>query len=499
MAKGTRTLASAADGGKNADGSRFLWLSVPFWLGLLVALAYSPAMPLFHSAVGILTEGNSTAKAVLFVAFLAICLTARGLADRVPLVNRIPKRVLDVFLALAVVSMAYGLLLHAAFFSSYAGADANSFVSHVTQCGGSWCWEGTYLQHNHVAKTAVYFVEKTFGLSVGPQSDNGEPLYSVFPQADLFALVTLAISGLLLVFGVLSALKQDDALDCLLVSCATALFFIASVDGGLFSQTGINACVFASVFLLRRQRQVHAELRFLIPVAVGALIAVLPNLLFGTYLIFRDWFYGAVAVSALFAFVDAESGWKKMAFLSVLVFSLLFFSVHAIEKVEGPLTSIPRATELSPGLPPSPNLVIYGLPADTGICAVKSLLPEMNFSSAAKYGWYFVTAANSTQAITLTTEQVAERFRSAFPQGYLYASMNRNGPELRTATIHWIRKPEGISYSGLFSFRLVHAVDDRDATTLTGIASASGPMLGLEIGSYIQSLGGDAVVTTLIV
>jgi hypothetical protein len=95
--------------------------------------------------------------------------------------------------------------------------------------------------------------------------------------------------------------------------------------------------------------------------------------------------------------------------------------------------------------------------------------------------------------------QVAERFRSAFPQGYLYASMNRNGPELRTATIHWIRKPEGISYSGLFSFRLVHAVDDRDATTLTGIASASGPMLGLEIGSYIQSLGGDAVVTTLIV
>jgi len=485
---------------KQRDTSqRFLWMSAPFWLGLLVALAYSPAMPFFHSAVGILTEGNSTAKAVLFVAFIAICLSVRAFAERIPFLNRLPKRSLDVFLALAAVSMAYGLLLHVAFFSSYAGADANSFVSHVTQCGDSWCWEGTYLQHSHVAKSAVYFVEKTVGLSVGSQSDNGEPLYQVFPQADLFALVTLAISGLLLVFGVLSALRQDDALDCLLVSCATALFFIASVDGGLFSQTGINACVFACVFLLRGQRQLHAELRFLVPVAVGALIAVLPNLLFGTYLIFRDWFYGAIAVSALFAFVDAESGWKKIALLSVLVFSLLCFSLHAMEKVEGPLTSIPRATSFSPGLPTSPNLVIYGLPAGTGTCAIKSLLPEMNFSSSAKYGWYFVAAANATDAISLTTEQVTQRFRSVFPQGYLYASMNRNGPELRTATIRWIRKPEGIGYSGFFSFRLVSAVDSGQSTTLTGIASASGPMLGLEIGSYIQSLGGDAVVTTLIV
>lgn len=497
MAK--KTGAAPVGGREKNSGSRFLWLSAPFWLGLLVALAYSPAMQFFHSAVGILTEGNSTAKAVLFVAFIAVCLTVRAFANRIPLVNRVPKNALDVFLALAAVSMAYGLLLHAVFFSGYAGADANSFVSHVTRCGDSWCWEGTYLQHSHVAKSAVYFVQKTIGLSVGTQSDNGEPLYQIFPQADLFALVTLAVSGLLLVFGVLSALRQEDALDCLLVSCATALFFIASVDGGVFSQTGINACVFASVFLLRRQKQVHAELRFLVPVAVGALIAVLPNLLFGTYLIFRDWFYGAVAVSALFAFVDAESGWKKMAFLSVLVFSLLFFSLHAIEKVEGPLTSIPRATAFSPGLPTSPNLVLYGLPANVGMCAIKSLLPEMNFSSFAKYGWYFVTAANSTRAISLTTAQVEQRFRSAFPQGYLYASMNRNGPETRTAIIHWITKPEGIDYSDLFSFRLVSAVDDGQSTTLTGIASASGPMLGLEIGSYIQSLGGDAVVTTLIV
>jgi|GEM_PF-1582791 len=489
-------------GGENQedDSSRFLWLSAPFWLGLLVALAYSPAMPLFHSAVGILTEGNSTAKAVLFVAFIAICLTVRAFADRIPFLgNKFPKQPLDVFLALAAVSMAYGLLLHVVFFASYAGADANSFVSHVTQCGGSWCWEGTYLQHSHVAKSAVYFVEKTFGLSVGPQSDNGEPIYQIFPQADLFALVTLAISGLLLVFGVLSALRQKDRLDCLLVSCATALFFIASIDGGLFSQTGINACVFATVFLLRRQKQLHAELRFLVPVAIGGLIACLPNLLFGTYLIFRDWFYGAVAVAALFAFVDAESGWKKIAFLSVLVFSLLFFSLHAMEKVEGPLTSIPRATQLAGGLPTSPNLVIYGLPASVGACTIKSMLPEMNFSSSAKYGWYLVAAANSTQAISLTTEQVTQRLRGVFPQGYLYASMNRNGPEMRTATIHWIRKPSGVDYSKLFSFRLVSAVDDGQSTTLTGIASASGPMLGLEVGSYIQSLGGDAVVTTLIV
>ncbi len=497
MAKKTRALAGNSL--VSEDGSRFLWLSAPFWLGLLVSLAYSPAMSLFHSAVGILTEGNSTAKAVLFVAFIAICLTVRAFRGKLPLANKIPKLSLELFLALAVVSMAYGVLLHAVFFSGYAGADANSFVSHVTQCGGSWCWEGTYLQHNHVAKTAVYSVEKATGLSVGSQSDNGEPLYQVFPQADLFAIVTLAISGLLLLFGVFSALRQDDALDCLLVLCATALFFIASIDGGLFSQTGINACVFAGIFLLRRQRQLHAELRFLLPVAIGSLIACLPNLLFGTYLIFRDWFYGALAVSALFAFVDAESGWKKIAFLSVLVFSLLFFSLHALEKVDGPLTSIPRATAFSAGLPTSPNLVVYGLPADVDIEKVGSLLPEMNFSSSAKYGWYFVGAANSTQAIPLTTTEVTRRLREAFPQGYLYADMNRNGPELRTAVIHWIRKPDGIGYSGLFSFKMVRAVDDEKTTTLTGIASASGPMLGLEIGSYIQSMGGDAVVTTLIV
>jgi hypothetical protein len=495
-----KTWAQAIDSFAQGDGSRFLWLSAPFWLALLVALAYSPAMPLFHSAVGILTEGNSTAKAVLFVLFIAAGLSVRAFAGRVPLLGKIPRRSLDVFLALAAVSMAYGILLHALLFSGFPGADANSFVSHVTQCGDSWCWEGTYLQHNHVPKSAVYFVERATGLSVGPQSDNGEPLYQVFAQADLFALLTLAMSGLLLLFGVLSALRQDDSLDCLLLLCATALFFIASVDGGLFSQTGINACVFSCVFLLRRQRQVHAELRFLLPLAIGALIACLPNLLLGTYLVFRDWFYGAIAVSALFAFVDAESGWKKIAFLSVLVFSLLFFSLHALEKVEGPLTSIPRASTLSPDLPTSPNLVVYGLPADASVCGIKSLLPEMNFSSYAKYGWYFVAAANATSAIPVTTVQVSERLRGAYPQGYLYADMNRNGPEMRTATIHWIRRPSApVDYSGLFSFKLVRAVDDGQSTTLTGIASASGPMLGLEIGSYIRSLGGDAAVTTLIV
>ena len=492
-------MATKTARGKEADRgySAFFWSAAILWAVLAFVFLVPSVSPFFHAAVDMLTEGNSAIKEILFVAFLAFGLTLRPFLPSLGISRRLPKNSLEVFLALVVVSMTYGVLLQM-FFQGYTGSDANSFISHVSKCGGIECWEGTYLQHNHVVKSSVYFVQKYAGISVGPQFDNGEPIYQVFPAADAFGLLTIILSGLILLFGFISAMRQEDALDCVLALGATGLFLIASIDGGIFSQTGINACVVAGIFILRK-RSAPAEYKFLLPLSVAAFIGFLPNLVYGTYIVFRDWFVAAVAVCAIFAFVDAESGWKKIAFLAVLVFSLMFFAAQAFNVIAGPMTSIPRASALGPRLPTSPNLVIYGLPQNASIADVEALLPEMNFSQAAKFGWYFVGAANSSSPINITTTQVTERLAAEYPGGYLYASMNRNGLAEQTVEIFWIRKPQDMDYSGLFSFKVKTAVDGNSTTTLTGVSTASGPMLGLEVGSYIQSRGGDAVVITLVV
>ena len=452
-------------------------------------------MQLFHAAIRLMTEGNSYAKSVVFVAFLALCLSLKGFLGNPEYGG---KRVRTAFFAAAVVSMAYGVLLQAAFLGVL-GADVNSYVSHVTDCGSSWCWEGDYLQHNHVSKTALFFLEKNTGIPLGGQVDNGQPMYGIVPWADAAAPLTLLLTAAVVGFGFLSVLREKSALGALVLAAAVFLFTIASFDGGIFTQTGISAATLLAIYLFREKKQATAEERFLVPLAAGSFVGFLPNLFLGSMLYYRDWFPGAIVASAFFAFLGAEKGWKRITLLGILLFSTLFFASHVYDKTYGSQAAIYRTSGFLEGLPGAPNLAIYGLPPGAGKAEVESLIPEINFTSSAKYGWYFVGSVNASGPVRITTLQLQERLRRAYPGGYLYVEENDKAYVFRQVYIVWNKRPSVPADFGLFSMKVLKAEDRGTYTVLSGIAAASGPDLGLEVGSYVKSLGGDATVITGIV
>ncbi|MFA5247335.1 MAG: hypothetical protein WC408_05600, partial [Candidatus Micrarchaeia archaeon] len=120
-------------------------LALVLWLAIIAALLFPTVMTLLHAVVRLFTEGNATAKSMVFLAFLAVGLTARQFFAK----REISKNMRNALLCAVVLSMAWGLFLQLFFFQSL-NLNVNSFPSYVTSCGSSWCWEGTYIQHNHV-------------------------------------------------------------------------------------------------------------------------------------------------------------------------------------------------------------------------------------------------------------------------------------------------------------------------------------------------------------
>src|SRR3989338_8489147 len=169
------------------------------WAFLALAFLIPGIMQVLHVAVRQFTEGNATAKSLAFVGFAAFCLTMHGLFGE----RAVWRKAKAAFLVSIALSMAYGLFLQMLFLNLY-GSNVNSYISHVTSCGENWCWEGDFLQHNHVSKTALYFLEKTTGIAAGPHVDNGKPLYDILPWADWAAPITLLLTSAVFLFWFVS-------------------------------------------------------------------------------------------------------------------------------------------------------------------------------------------------------------------------------------------------------------------------------------------------------
>ncbi|MFA5246747.1 MAG: hypothetical protein WC408_02530, partial [Candidatus Micrarchaeia archaeon] len=391
------------------------------------------------------------------------------------------------------------LFLQLFFFQSL-NLNVNSFPSYVTSCGSSWCWEGTYIQHNHVTKTAIYFFEKTTGIYFGSGIDDGAPLYAIVPFADAAAPVTLLFVALLFGLGFAFLVLARDRVDALLSAASAFLFGIASFDGGVFSMCGISAAALLFIYLWRQKKHASGLGQLVIPIALAAFLAFAPNLFFGSFMYYRDWFAGSVLVASLCAFSREQTGRMKVTLLGVLLFSAMFFAGFVYEKQYGADVRIYRTASLAENLPGAPNVFIYGLPLDASPEQVALLMPEVNVTSSAKYGWYYVASVNSISTPNITLVQLTQRMRNAFPQsGYLYADENRNAYQFQQAYIVWKSRPVAISYDGLFSMKVLKTQEYRGYTVLSGIAAASGPNLALEIGSYLRTQSADAIVVTSIV
>ena len=457
------------------------------WLLLAASLLSSPVLSLVHAAIRPFTEGNSPAKSLVLLFFVVLGLSLNRFSSFKP-----DRRVLNALAIVVFFGFFYGAVLNAIFIFGN-GFSINSHLSHVADCGSSWCWEADYLQHNHVSKTAIFFVEKTTGISLGTSVDDGKPMHDVVPWADTAAPLTLFFAGLAGLLGLAAVAAEKDFSKAFFIAAASFLSLLAMIDGGIFTPAGVSAITLLSIVLLFG-KQYGAKAKLFVPILAAFFIAFLPNL-FGSYLVFTSWFSPVLLASTLFAFIEEGSGWKRLTLLVVFLFAAWHYSSLVLDSSQ---TGIFRASTINPELPSSPTLVVYGLSPSSSSAEIISQMPELEFSKAAKYGWYFAGYVSDKKS-EITTLELQDRLRSAFPRGYLYVDMNRNSQEFRKVRIFWKKTPTSQPSYDLISYKVFSVSEQCGFTELSGVTTASGPALALEVGSYVKSLGGDALVETLTV
>lgn len=453
------------------------------WLLLIAALLSGQLMDALHATLMLFTEGTSWGKSFLFLFFMAALLSARHFLQR----ERDNGMFLYSALVLVAIGFAFGTLVQLNFMAGN-GMSVNSFASHVGGCNGATCWEATFFQHNHLTKSVVYFAEKSTGVRIGSSMDNGKPMYDMLPNADAISLVLLLVITAAFLLLAYSVIIEKDGVKALLLAAASFLLLIALFDGGAFTVTGINAYALLTAYFLRGTR-VNALLKFALPVFIAAFVAFLPNLLMGSYMIFRDWLQPVALVSALFAFCESTKAKQKIAFGIISLLALSSFAGLAASKYYGAPSDVFVGGQ---GMMPTQTLFIFGLPENMSAADVQALLPELRFDSVAKYGWYM---AGSVSASTLAnTNDVGRALKSRLhAPGYLYAFAESGPLNYAYLTVKFMKRPERLQLSP-FSLKVISEETEGNTVQIEGISSASPFHLGLQLGSYIRAQGGDALV-----
>lgn len=479
---------------KNGGGLKALAVrAVPaicLWAIALAAILYKPAATLLHASLLGLTEGNSTAKAALFVAFLAIVFSARAVAPAWRQ-RGWAKKALVAAIAL---SMLWGILLNTVFMARY-GADANGFVAHVSGCGDSWCWEGTYLQHNHIPKTAIYALEKSLGIGlVAGNADNGKPLYDITPWADLAAPFTLALLAVIVLLGIYVAASERNWLKAALLAASAALFAIATIDGGIFTSTGINAVAFLAAYLLIGTNA-PLEQKIAAPFAVAAVIAYAPNFLLASELHFKEWVLPCLFASLIAGYDDCRRlRPRRLALVAVMLVVAMLYAINASAALFGKAAVAANAT--AAGMPGLPLLTVYGLPPALDANASADAA-QVQFSSYVKYGWYF--AGSPVAGTRVSATELSDELRGKFNAGYTYADYYGAGYYYRKIYVAWNSKQSADEdFAGLYSLSVAKKEDHGNYVAIEGVSSLPGPALALQVASYLKSRGADATVITTI-
>jgi hypothetical protein len=487
------------------------WALPAFFLAVAAtALLWQDAGTAIRSTLAYVTEGNSTAKSIVFLLLMAGLLGVRAKPPKFAQKQN-PERIGKLFAIAVAAAMLWGLALNWAFIARFGGG-ANAFVSHVSDCGGQSCWEGTYIQHNHVTKTAIYAVEKFTGVSVGPAADDGKPLYDVIPWAGLAAPVTLFAFLCILCLGGIAVASQRKAGDALVLSAATALFAIACIDGGIFTITAINAVGLSAAFLLKKAVTDGSRMPALAvafgPLVAASFVASIPNLFWGSQLHFAGWQYAVVAICAAYALVDSRKRLERAALaITALACAYWFctqaYGIYAGQQVVGadPAEAAAAFAGAAGSSAPMPLLTVYGLPEGLQPGEVATAIPQAIFGSYEKYGWYFAGTVLDAPA-TATTSGIQAELRRKYPGGYLYAEYHPAYNYARDAYVVWDSESkaaaDGWDENSLFAAKALYAKDYGTYSKVSVLSVLTGPALALEVGSYVKSKGSDAIVITTI-
>ncbi|MFH1200625.1 MAG: hypothetical protein V1708_06165 [Candidatus Micrarchaeota archaeon] len=445
------------------------------------------AFPALAEPVGafakVFTEGNSWAKHAAIIAFFATAFAARAVLPK-KLAQKAAgqRRRATAWLALAAaIGFLAGVTLQV-FVQNSLGAGPSSYISLVTGCGGPTCWEATYFQHNHLPKSAIYFLEKSAGISLPASADDGRPMYEMLssppislPEAGfvLIALILAAIAALAL----LTALAQPSPLRAVLACAAGFTSLIAILDGGLFSLAGA-----ASLSLLIALASLDFDfgkfdaLKPIAAFAIPALVSWAPFWFLGTGLYFREWLTAPAFVASAYAFWLCRR--RRDA---------VFLAATALLAASSMLVLSDAAGSWLGGYSNTPFMISYGIPSNASDLDVAM---AAGAPLVARYGWY---AAFDMESKPFNTHDKASAMRSALkPGGYLLCEAAGRTPSQQELYVVWL-SPR-VLLEDTASYFEVYAMQMGQLDYLRGNASIASPQLALEVGSLIQSKGGKAVV-----
>jgi len=452
---------------------------------LILSILFVPEIGLIiKNIVKIFTEGNSAAKQILFLGYLFAFFLFRGIINNTTFEGKLRKKIRLIrksFLALVILGFLLSISAQLAFQNTY-GLENDSYAAHVTTCGEAVCWEATYLQHIHVLKSSIFFVEKTTGISLGSWTDNGQPMYEIIPFADLFSIAAIIILfGIIITATLLASEKRNW--DAFLAAIAGIISTFAILDGGILSVAGVVGITILILYFLEKiNLEEFNKWKPGIALVFAILIANIGRTILGTELIFKEWIVGPFFIATAFFLKNQFNSkyiWNKISSIVIFLIALGFILQTSYSSYTGnPIES----GEL---------ILIYGLPNDITESEVSSIIGAKGL---AKYGWYY-----TGKYIEIGSKEVESKLRQQTnPPGYLFAEVDAGKESIRTINIIWRKRPN-ITDFNTASFKILNLTEGNGNTKISGTTTLNGPHLALEIGSFIHSKGGDAIVISRVI
>ncbi len=397
---------------------------------LFVFFAFKPAELFMGLIAKQFVEGTSSGKTIFLLLYAAFFSAASILLSENK--NALKKTqeygsfALKVFVACGVAAVLLGLFMH--FFVQYTvGADPGSYIASIATQDNVTSWEMSYLEHNHVTKSAIFLLLSTVSVDF-KNFDTGYPFYVNTPGILFFDVALLAIVFVFFVSSVVfinSRLKTIPLFDYFVWMLLSAIFIIAFFDGGVFSHPFRIAVGLAGLFAARNFSLIsfyrysgYTEL--FAPFMFTAAISLVSFFLSGVD--FTAAFLACVPMVGLFTgygLVFSKSknqrtqdtrGKNKAKLAYALALALLLCSVFSLACLLHHSSDGPEARDTW--------LFAYGFPKDTTEQSLMQVLEPFSVEEVKLDGWLASIHVNSGKPVRVKEiEQALEKnFR---PQGYL--------------------------------------------------------------------------------
>ena len=454
---------------------------------ILLAAASPDAAGAIGGLAKVFTEGNSAAKSIglLFLAFAFFSLK-----------TLLPKNMLarfeggrTVIRPLFFAAVALGFFAGVAaqlYVQASLGGGPGSYFSLVTDCQQNTCWEAAYFQHIHVMKSGVYFFEKTTGILLPANTDDGRPMYEMLASpalgiADFVAVTSFFLLAAILLLTFAAGLAEKEGWKSALVALAGFVSLLAVLDGGFFSLAGTTALALLLIILAEGMdlKRLDAAKPFIV-LAVALFCSWAPYWFLGTGLYFREWLTAPLFVCSAYFFSRQKNkkNWLFVAAAVLLAASSLVVLSDASRNWLGETS-------------PAGKMLAYGIP----VGATEAQITRATGASlVGRYGWYALL--EYPRPFNTAVEQ--QRLRQALaPTGYLLAEAAGKPPAQTDVDLVWLSAP--VEVAGTASYSGVSQMQFGPLAVLRGTSALQDPQLALELGSYIRSKGGKAIVVTEVI